>query len=1049
MAKPARQLNHSPDENPYTPGHVWQPNSPAGQGDPSQFANRAPSRTQLQKLEGQGQGDGQPAGNLALAPQPAAEPPKPVYDEPTGVNPSSPKPNLTAIKGGRQAQEPRAGQVAEAGAGIPSRNDLSTAEAVAGSVPAAGGSQEASDQNAVHHTYHKGAPWRGRFSLRGRLTRRRAIFGGGMIGTIVSLIFFLTFSSGPAQFVQIAKLMDQFHFASQEDAGDGRMGKMYRFLRSGGDAGETRLGYLGSSMKDNMLADLEKVGLKPHYVGVAKVYDGFEIDRDNPNSPYKGMSDEKLTAALKDEGVNVKEIKFDGNKASIKVSGYINQRKSLKFLVDKMGTSRIPSALRVRVLARYGLVTWHPLKKLDIRLNATAAERLQKFKDWQKEREARLRTGTSPPAEVNGKTGQHENPDANGNERTSPLTPDEQTAAADAPKDPDKSSKVLESLKEGKTASIAGGVAAAAGVACGLKAVNDNIPAIRYAQVLKPLMRMGFDAVTVGNQIMTGQDVDADTISFLAKSFTDPNSSWSDAKSILSEEGKPGGTDMTSGIKDVVAGTPIAWLSWTDANVMNGLCSTVGQAATGVISVTLGIVTGNTVSTLSGLVIGATLAPKAIDFASHLLAGQAVNVLAQGAEWGNDINYGSRLGANAMAMVFGGVPLEPAQEAQLKSEQFAVAQANFHSSSLFHRLFSPTDPYSAMGKLVAGSSPSFSQNLAKMGSIFFNFGHLFSTIPNIFTHRVAAAGLPYDYGFKAFGFSQADLNSSSVNDPFANAQAAAAILNGPDAKKYRAKALACFGVDIRQVPDPNDASKQLWDAIPSDSQPNPYDPNSPQDCAKPDGWDQASLDNWLKIRFFIFDTGIMEGYACYNGDEQSCANDGFDNTGSTATAPATTGTSNSVPSGTAQQLASQILASSNITFTTGLAKQAMIDASQGKPSAIEARCNAGANAVLSPELLTVLLQIAASHKIGIGYLTNGCHTSGSLHYQGKAADINSVDGRTVTGGTADRPFMHEVTGILPNGSEMGQLTCSATPINPINQVQLVTDSCDHIHIGVP
>jgi hypothetical protein len=155
-------------------------------------------------------------------------------------------------------------------------------------------------------------------------------------------------------------------------------------------------------------------------------------------------------------------------------------------------------------------------------------------------------------------------------------------------------------------------------------------------------------------------------------------------------------------------------------------------------------------------------------------------------------------------------------------------------------------------------------------------------------------------------------------------------------------------------------------------------------------------------------------------------------------------------SGTSQDLAQQILASSKISFTTKLARQAMAAAAQGKPSAIEARCATGkTGAVLSPVLLGVILKIAESHSIAIGYLTNGCHSPISLHYVGKAVDLNQVDGRASTGGAADRPFMHEVTGILPNGSEMGQVNCSTVPINPINKVELVKDSCNHIHFGVP
>lgn len=159
--------------------------------------------------------------------------------------------------------------------------------------------------------------------------------------------------------------------------------------------------------------------------------------------------------------------------------------------------------------------------------------------------------------------------------------------------------------------------------------------------------------------------------------------------------------------------------------------------------------------------------------------------------------------------------------------------------------------------------------------------------------------------------------------------------------------------------------------------------------------------------------------------------------------------SGALPTGSAQDLAKQILNKSNITFTTPLARQAITDTAAGNPAKIEARCGAGDNAALSPTLLGVIIKMAENHDIGIGYLTNGCHSANSAHYRGRAVDINTVDGQSVTGGDTDRTFMHEISGILPNGSGIGQQSCSVIPINPINKVNLFDDSCDHIHIQVP
>lgn len=161
-------------------------------------------------------------------------------------------------------------------------------------------------------------------------------------------------------------------------------------------------------------------------------------------------------------------------------------------------------------------------------------------------------------------------------------------------------------------------------------------------------------------------------------------------------------------------------------------------------------------------------------------------------------------------------------------------------------------------------------------------------------------------------------------------------------------------------------------------------------------------------------------------------------------------TSDQLPSGASKDLAQQILNNPKITFTTSLAKEAIQDAANGLPSKIESRCNAGSSAPLDPVMLAIIIKIAETHTIGVGYLTNGCHTGNSRHYVGKAVDINQIDGQRVTGGSPDRPFMHELTGILPSGTELGQVNCSSIPINPINSgVGLVTDTCNHIHVGVP
>lgn len=750
-------------------------------------------------------------------------------------------------------------------------------------------------ENQVGRGYRKGQPQTSRLSLRGRITRRRAIFGGSLTGTIIALFLLLTGVSGPLTFVHIAQLMQRFHFSHQQNASDERMGRLYRYARTG-NPGETRLGWLGSKMHASMLADMDKIGLTPHYSSIGGVFDSFEIDRTSPNSPFKDMTNDEIKSALAAKGVDVSKVEFlpaegKGGLPTVKVSvsGYKGRKAGFKFLSDQLGMSNIPGSIRVRVLKRYGLVSWHPMKQIDAAVNQKLSDLYDK---WKASRDERLKTGTGAD---NLDTTTAQEKDQNGKPQAPTDAPGEKVTLPS-----DKVKGVLKSISDSKSFKVAGGIAFAVGLVCTAKTVNDNIGEVRYVQVITPLIRMGMDAVTVGNQIMSGNDVSSTEVSFLAKSLNEVNSkgdvvsSWNQAAPIQAELGQSGGSGIEtpddpnqpsqSGVQDAVSNKPISWLSWTNDGSVKTLCSTGGQIASGIVSFAVGIFSGGTVSTVAQTVAGYFGGKYVVDKLTNLLTGAAVNVAATGAQWGNDIDYGSRLAANSMALESGGTELTQTQSDQLQAIEDTQSQAEFDSHNVAYKLFDPYDERSAISKVIDGSSTSFTQNIAKMGSMFVNFGKSFSGISKIFTAKASAAQKPYDYGFPEYGFSADDLNNPAVADPYANANAVAAILDNPSSKSYISRAQECFGVIIEPTTDPSDASKKLWDVIPVSTQPpNPYDASyeSSNHC------NDSSDPNWLKIRFFIFDTGVMEGYACYKGDDQSCQNDGVG--GSSGASTTTTG----------------------------------------------------------------------------------------------------------------------------------------------------------------
>jgi hypothetical protein len=140
----------------------------------------------------------------------------------------------------------------------------------------------------------------------------------------------------------------------------------------------------------------------------------------------------------------------------------------------------------------------------------------------------------------------------------------------------------------------------------------------------------------------------------------------------------------------------------------------------------------------------------------------------------------------------------------------------------------------------------------------------------------------------------------------------------------------------------------------------------------------------------------MEGYACFNGDDTSCSNDGFGGS-SSSTADVSSGSSASpTPSGTLQQLAKQVLANGNVVYPldavspNGSTKAVLQTVAAGKAAPVT--CTDGTaqgvtSADLNPYILQMILELAQTGKVGVNALTDKCHTTGSNHYKGLAVDF--------------------------------------------------------------
>ncbi len=933
-----------------------------------------------------------------------------------------------------------------------------------GTTPRGGGGSSAVDRKSLKASeeeaandrlgggYHPEEPGRvRRFITRRKVQAAGALVGAGLTGGVIGT----SFLAGPLQFVHLAQVLHNAHFSQQEDAGDGRMGKMYRWLRSGGSAGETRLGWLGSKYHGRILADLASIGIVPDY-GNFSTYKGFTVDLSHPDTPYTDMTPREAATAF-EQNTGIKPT-INGNRLQVDANTYWSQRKAIKASLGELNLNGVSTDARARVLRKFGLVSWHPMNIIDKKANNTALKIFNLLKEkWQ----TRLKTGVDPVQIDASAAREQTGVDSKGN----PITTN-QSATVDTSKS-SKISDTLKSIAASKTLRITGGLGAAVGLVCAAKAVDDHVDEIRYAQIIAPLTRMGMDAITVGNQIMSGQDVDPDEVNYLAQSFNEVDSkgnvisNWNSAVEIRASTGQSGGVDPmeTNGTKDLIGQHGVPWLDWTQNALVGALCSTAGQVVNGVVSVAIGIFSGGAVSTAAGFVASSIGGPLVIDKLSHLLAGEAADTAAHGALYGAETAYGAAFGANDSSVHTGGVALTSAEATKLSMQTQQEQRQAFDSESFFARTFDMTDYRSLAGHLADALSVSPTANAQGLLGTVMGAGSSamqmpFNLIPNIAHADVVQ---PYDYPFSEYDFSQADLDNKTVGDPYVNAETVAKMLDtnclNSDGTtntscSYIQKAETCFGDQISK-----DNSDHVWDVIPD------QDVNMYSKAYDASGCRDAGNAEWLRVRMFILDTGVMEGYTCAQYDDPtSCQNNGAGTTAATTPAtPSTSGTS--LPSGSSQQLAKLILASPNITFQTPQEGQ---DFQEIVNTGHQTNCG---NPAISPKLLGIILTASQKYKLVLGVFDDGHHCGDGLHDIGIAVDINGITpldnsfpstGNFINWNSGEQPLLKQfyayMAGLLSanGGGAIGQQLCFTTETIPPkpNNVLFFPDSCDHVHVDV-
>jgi hypothetical protein len=765
--------------------------------------------------------------------------------------------------------------------------------------------ESAGHENTVGAGYKPGAGEHHN-SWRSKITKKRAALGGGAgLAAILGLFFFFTFT-GPLQFIHFAQILQQFHFSTSEDQGDNRSFRMYRFIKSGGDVKEARVGVIGSKLANKMDAKFRAAGFEP--IGNGGTYQGFEIDRQN--SKFKARTTADIRSELASQGINT-AVEANGRITVSAESRYGSNISNVNGMMKRVGYSKLASAIQTRAVAGkwFGFGRFHPMRAADNRINQKLADYWESFKKKFNQRvgkgsygvtgsafgEKRTLINCDPPNECSDE-------DIRYNEEAQAYNDEIDRQAAEAAKAAqeldgegkavnnedqrergDKTRELARRLGGRLTKATGIGALSSTAVLCTVDGMNDKYEELKQDRIILPLIRLSLEFVAVGNQVMNGQDVDLDQLSAYNQYFDDPaTGSWENAPSIKAEMGQKTTRELTDdqklqkdnldtigkssplqGIVDAANGFMPPGLS------VKKVCSTTGQVVSTIFTVGLSILTGggfSIASMFTSAVFSSVATEVAMNIFASLFAGTAVDPFAQGALFGTNADYGLKLAASGFNMSKGGNELSGGESQELQEITRANIDRQFQNKSLAYKLFNPYDPKTAMSKLFDAPDPQLSGNFAKITGSMFNIGQIFSSMPSVFSPSAGAlTPLPYDYGFPDYGFSAGEMNNSAVENPYSNARAAVQLLK--DDPELLERASNCFGVSIAP-----DASGALGVTHTGEA-PNPYnksnDSYSKWDC-------NDSSTEWLRIRFFIFDTTTADALDCYiNDDTTSCANVGF------------------------------------------------------------------------------------------------------------------------------------------------------------------------------
>lgn len=838
--------------------------------------------------------------------------PEPVY-QPDDEKPVT-GPNLRVLEGGGETTPPQKGHLKSVDNS--SSGSLASAEKSAKNFNfGVGGSAGSDTQSAnpfgaaadITDVVGKGYTSAGTVGI-ARFVTKRSTVSAGVIGLLIGgALMFFSLASGPLQFIHIAQLLQRFHFQSIEDNGDSRTLSLYKYAKgaSQGNIENTRLGIVGKKIAERVDTNLTEIGVEKNFSkGFSAQYQGVTIDQEKFASNAKNA--EELKGLSRDEFKVKFEEKFgvrlsdapDGSLIATTddIGGFFSNRRFNQSLIESAGFAKIDGAIATRIMGVRDGVTWHPIKKIDSTITGTIDDALTA---WLRSHNQRVQKGE--PQSLSATGGQDptrpNDPSSSGANQTAADQVDEfADEAKNITKQADdisvKSSPqtagelggtVIQQLTESTAGKVGLGATAVVGVACAAQGIAKAADGLKHDMVVLPLIRQAMMAISLGNQLMSGEDVNMTQLSFYNKQLSNSkHQSWSTARSIQAEQGKPlTGPDIpdSANISQIMQGNMFTQIF----NVVPGLtpvCNVVNSTAGTLAMTVVGVLTAPVATIGQEIVAQSGVLDQAIGSLVRWVAGSPIPSVVAGPDYGNFINYGARLAANDSMAALGGSALTTLQASQLRYYQDKVHDEALSKQSFAQRVFDPYSSDSLVARAIDSKPATSGATIASFNNVL-NPSKLFGSLFSLFNRRALAASVSYDYGFPEVGFSLEEMNSQAYADPYVNGQKVLDLLKTNAGDEYISRAEKCFGVSITKDGSLT-SSGQALDITKKDF----YAQNN---CSDPS-------ENWTRVRFYVLDNKIAEAANCYDsGDSQSCSSVGFGMTnGMTGVATAASGSAGSI-----------------------------------------------------------------------------------------------------------------------------------------------------------